>query len=136
MHLCSCVPFQAPCYHRFPSGTFTQLSVDLLSTYTYDGEGEVPWPEFLHNFLSMLHEEDGCFDEQASLLLAYTLHESPHRWLCNLPTDSMHSLEHFCDLIEDTFYHFDLDHLHQDMLKQQKALHESPMDFWQRFYDL
>ena len=57
--------------------TITREFFDHLSTYTYDGEGEVAWPEFLHDFLSMLHEEDGCSDEQANLLLAYTL-VNPH----------------------------------------------------------
>ena len=84
----------------------------------------------------MLHEEDGCFDEHASLLLAYKLSESPHRWLCSLPDNSMHSLEHFYDLIEDTLYHFDPKNLDQKLLQQQKASHESFIDFWQCFHDL
>ena len=50
---------------------------DLLSNHTYDGEGEVSWPEHLHNFVSMIQEEDEFFDEQVGLLLTYTLHESP-----------------------------------------------------------
>lgn len=65
----------------------------------------------------MLHEEDGCSDEQPSLLLAYTLRESPHRWLYNLLADNVHSLEHFYDLIEDTFYHFDPEHLEHKLLQ-------------------
>ena len=107
-----------------------------MSTYTYDGEGEVAWPTFLHDFLAMLYEEDRYFDKQASLLFAYTLRESPHQWLCSLPADRVHSLEHFCDLIEDTFYHFDRDHLDQKLLQQRKVPHESTMDFWQCFRDL
>jgi len=95
----------------------------------YDGEGELAWSVLLHDFLAILDEEDGCSDEQASLLLAYTLRESPHRWLCSLPTDSVHSLENFCNLVEDTFYHFDPEHLDHKLLQQQKAPHESPMDF-------
>ena len=91
---------------------------DLFSTYMYDGEGKVAWPVFLHDFLAMLDEEDGYYDEHASLLLAYTLCESPHRWLCSLPTDNVHSLEHFCDLNVDTFYHFDPKHLDQKLLEQ------------------
>jgi len=51
-----------------------------LSTYTYDGEGEVALPEYLHEFLSMLHEEDGCFDKKTNFLLTYTLRESRLRW--------------------------------------------------------
>jgi len=85
---------------------------------------------FLHDFLAMFHEEDGCSNEQANLLLAYTLRKSPLQWLCSLPADSVHSLEHFCDLIEDTFHHFDPEHLDHKLLQQQKAPHESPNDFW------
>jgi len=84
----------------------------------------------------MLHEEDGYYDEHANLLLAHTLHESPCQWLLSLLADSVHSLEHFCDLIEDTFYHFDLDHLDKKLLQQRKALHESVIDFWQCSRDL
>jgi len=50
---------------------------DLLSTHTYDGEGEVAWPKHLHSFISMIHEEDELSDKQAGLLLAYTLPKSP-----------------------------------------------------------
>ena len=50
--------------------TIMREFLDLLSTYMYDGESEVAWIEFLHDFVSMLHEEDGCSDKQASLLLA------------------------------------------------------------------
>jgi len=102
----------------------------------YDGEGELAWPVFLLDFLAMLDEEDGCSDKHASLLLAYTLHKSPHQWLCNLLADSMHSLEQFRDLIEDTFHHYDSNHLDHKLLQQQKAPHKSPMDFWQCFHDL
>lgn len=35
----------------------------LLSKYMYDGEGEVAWPMFFHDFLAMLDKEDGCFYE-------------------------------------------------------------------------
>jgi len=34
---------------------------DPLSPYTYDGEGKVAWLKFLHDFLSMLHEEVWMF---------------------------------------------------------------------------
>jgi len=77
----------------------------------YDGDGKVAWPEHAPNFFSMIHEEDEFSNEHASLLLAYTLRESPFRWVLSLPVDTVHSFEHFCDLIEDTFYHFDPDHL-------------------------
>jgi len=48
----------------------------------------------------------------------------------------MHSLEHFCDLIEDTFYHFDPEYIDQKLSQQWKAQHESIMDFWQLLRDL
>ena len=102
----------------------------VLSTYTYDGEGEAAWHEHLHNFLSMIHQEDEFSDEQVSLLLAYTLHESPHWWLCSLPTDIVQSLEHLCDFIEVTFYHFDPENLDKQLLQQWKAPHDSTLDFW------
>jgi len=84
----------------------------------------------------MLDKEDVWSDKHASLLLAYTLHESQHRWLGSLMTNIVPSLEHFCDLIEDTFYHFDPEYLDQKLLQQWKASHESLMDFWQCFRDL
>ena len=51
----------------------TREFCDIFLEFTYDGEGKVVWPEFLHDFLSMLHEKDGCSDEEDSLLLTYTL---------------------------------------------------------------
>ena len=132
----SCTLLPPRCFLNHEDVFITGEFFDLLSTFTYDGESEVAWPEYLHGFLSMLHEEDGCSDEQASLLLAYTLREYPLRWLFILPADSMHSLEHFCDLIEDTSYDFDPDHLDQKLLQQWKAPHESTMEFWHHFHDL
>lgn len=111
----------------------TREFFDLLSRYTYDGEGKVAWPVFVHDFLAMLDEDDGCSNKHNSMLLAYTLHESPLQWSCSLPTDNVHSLEHFCDLIEDIFHHFDPKHVDHKLLQQQKAPHESPDDFWQCF---
>lgn len=70
------------------------------------------------------------------MLLSYTLHKSPHRWLCSLLADNMQSLECLCDLIKENFHHFYLDHLDQKMLQKLKAMHESTMDFWQHFHDL
>jgi len=84
----------------------------------YDGEAKVACPTCLHNFLSMLHEEDEFSDKQAGLLLAYILRESPFCWLLSLSANSVHSFEHFYDLVEDTFYHFDLDYLDQKLLQQ------------------
>jgi len=59
----------------------------------------------------MIHEEDEFSDEQASFLLTYIVHESPFCWVLNLLDDTVHLFKHLCDLIEDTFYHFDPDHL-------------------------
>lgn len=98
----------------------------------YDGEVEVYWLVFLHDFLTVLHEEDGCSNKHASLLHAHKHHESQRRWCCSLLADSVHSLEHFYDLIEDTFHYFGLEHGNQKLLQQQK---ESPMDFWHCFHD-
>ena len=81
----------------------------------------------------MLYEEDEFTDEHARLLLAYTLRESPFHWVLSLPTDTIYSCEHFCDLIEDMFYHFDPD---RKLLQQWRAPHESVIDFWQCFRDL
>ena len=78
----------------------------------------------------MIYEEDEFSDEQAGSLLAYTLRESPFCWVLSLPANIVHSFEHFCDLIEDTFCHFDPDHLDRKLLQQQRALHESVIDFW------
>ena len=90
---------------------------DLLSTYMYDGEGEVAWLEHLHNFISLIYEEDDFTDEQASLLLAFTLRESPFHWVLSLPADTVHSCEKFYDLIEDMFHNFDPDHLDWKLLQ-------------------
>ena len=56
--------------------------------------------------------------------------------MLSLLVDTVHSFEHFCDLIEDMFCHFDLEHLDEKLLQQQRALHESVIDFWQHFHDL
>lgn len=46
----------------------------------------------------------------------------------------MHSFKQFSDLIEFVFHHFDPKPLNKKMLKQWKASHESPMDFWNHFH--
>jgi len=84
----------------------------------------------------MIHEEDEFFYEQIGLLLACTLREYPFHWVLSLTANTMHSIEHFYDLIEDMFYHFDPNHLDQKLLQQWRALHESVIDFWQCFHDL
>ena len=61
----------------------------------------------------MIYEEDEFTDVQVGLLLAYTLRESPFSWVLSLRADTMH----LCDLIEDTFYHFDVDYLEQKQLQ-------------------
>ena len=61
---------------------------DLLFTHMYDGEGEVAWPKHLYNFLFMIYEEDEFTNKHVSLLLTYTLHESPFRCVLNLPADT------------------------------------------------
>ena len=90
---------------------------DLLSTHTYDGEGKVAWLEHSNNFLSMTYEEDEFTHKQVGLLLAFTLRESPFHWVLSLPANTVHSCQHFCDLIEDTFHHFDPDHLDRKVLQ-------------------
>ena len=73
----SCTLLPQRCFSNHEDVTITREFFEYFSTYMYDGEGEVAWPEYLHDFLSILHEEDGCSDKQAILLLAYTLRESP-----------------------------------------------------------
>ena len=107
----SCILVPPRCFSNHEDVSISGKLFDLLSTHTYDGEGEVAWLENLHNFLSMIHEEDEFSDEQADLLLAYILRNSPFRWVLNLLADTVHSFEHCCDLIEDMFYHFDPYHL-------------------------
>lgn len=107
----SCTLLSPWCFSNREDVSISGKLFDLFSTHTYDGEGKVSWPEHLHIFISMIHEEDEFFYEHVSFLLAYTLHKSPFRQVLSLPTDTVHSFEHFCDLIEEAFYHFDLDHL-------------------------
>lgn len=64
------------CFSHVKHLNITRKFFDLLFEFTYDGEGEVAWLVFLHDFLAMLDEEVGCSDEQTSLLLAHTLRES------------------------------------------------------------
>lgn len=132
----SCILLPLRCFSNREDVSISRKLFNLSSTHTYDDEGEVPWPEHLHNFLSMIYEEDEFTHEQVGLLLAFTVRESPFRWVINLLTDIVHSCEHFCDLIEDEFHHFDADHLDQKMLQKWRASHESVIDFWLRFHDL
>ena len=66
----SCTLHSPRCFSKLEDVSISGKLLDLLSTHMYDGEGEVAWPENLHNFLSMIHEEDEFSDEKASLLLA------------------------------------------------------------------
>lgn len=111
----------------------TREFYDLLSKFTYNGEGEVAWHEYLHDFLAFLEDVDEFDEVEVSKLLSHTLRKSPQQWCRNLPHDYMHSLKQLCDLIESTFHHFDPKPLDKKLIKQWKDLHKSPMDFWQRF---
>jgi len=126
----SCILIPPRCFANREDVSISGKLFDLLSTHTYDGEGEVAWLEHLHNFLSMIYEEDEFTNKQASLLLVFTLRESPFRWVLSLPANSMHSCEHFCDIVEDTFLHFDPYHLDWKLLQQWRAPHEFFIDFW------
>jgi len=107
---------------------------DLLSEFTYDGEGKVAWPEHLHEFLAFLEDAEEFDEVEVNVLLSITLHECPQRWCPNLPHNCMHSFKNFNDLIKSVFHHFDPEPLDKKLLKQRKTSHESPMDFWQRFH--
>ena len=107
----SCILLSTRCFlNREDVSTLGKI-FNLFSTHTYDGEGKVANHEHLHNFISMIYEENKFTNEQESLLLAFALHESPFHWMLNLLAEIVHSFDHFYDLIQDMFYHFDLDHL-------------------------
>ena len=114
----SCILLPPRCFPNHEDVSILRKLFNLLSTHTHDGEGEVAWPEHLHNFLSMIYEEDEFTDQEYGLLLAYTLHKSPFCWVIILLDDTVHSCENLCDLIGDMFYHFDLDHLDRKLLQQ------------------
>lgn len=69
--------FRPRCFSNHEDVTIRREFFDLLSTYMYDVEGKIPQLEYLHGFISILQEEDGCSNKQVSMLLAYTLRESP-----------------------------------------------------------
>ena len=73
----SCILLPPRFFSNSEDVSISRKLFNLLSTHTYDGEGEMAWPEYLHNFLSMINEEDEFTDEQANLMLAFTLHKSP-----------------------------------------------------------
>jgi len=58
------------CFSHAKPLDITREFADLLSKFTYDGEGKVAWLEYLEDF----------YAEEASVLIAYTLCESPLRW--------------------------------------------------------
>lgn len=88
----SCTLLPPRCFSNCEDVSMSGKLFDLLSTHTYDGEGKVALPKHLHNLPSMIHEEDEFSDEQASLLLAYTLRKSPFCWVLRLPADIVNSL--------------------------------------------
>lgn len=55
----------------------TREFFDLLSEFTYDGEGEVAWLEYLEDFYAFLDNENEFYAEEVSLILSYVLRESP-----------------------------------------------------------
>jgi len=65
------------CFLHVKPLNITREFFDIFFGFTYDGEGEVAWPMFLQELFSMLEKKDEFFDEEASLLLSYTLRESP-----------------------------------------------------------
>jgi len=46
-----------------------------------------------------------------SVCYLHTHRESPFHWVLSLRVETVHSFEYLCDLIQDTFYHFDPNHL-------------------------
>jgi len=54
----SCILLPPRCFSNREDVSISEKLFDLLSTHTYDGEGEVAWPKHLHNFISMIYEED------------------------------------------------------------------------------
>lgn len=58
----------------------------------YDGEGDVVWPEHLHDFLSFLENEEDFDEVHVSMLLAYTLCGFPELWCCKLPPVGLRGL--------------------------------------------
>lgn len=76
---------------------------------------------------------EGFNEIEVCSLLAHTLHDHPLWWCSMLPHNSMHSFKQFNDLTESIFHNFDPEALDKKLSKQQKALHEWPMDFSQCF---
>jgi len=89
----------------------------------YDGEGVVPWPKYLEDFYAFIDNAEEFYAKEVSMLLSYTLCESPQQWRCSLPPSNVHSLERLCDLIESTFHYFDPEPLDQKPIQQRKAPH-------------
>lgn len=88
MEYCILLPLR--CFSNHEDVSISRKSFNLLPTHTCDREGEVAWPEHLHNFLSMIDEEDDFCDKQVGLLLAYTHWESPVRRVLGLPAYTVH----------------------------------------------
>jgi len=67
------------------------------------------------------------------MMLTRTLRKFSSLWCYKLPPNCVHSFKQFSDLKESIFHHFDPKSLDKKMSKQQKAPHESLMEFWARF---
>lgn len=102
---------------------------DEFSKITYDGEGELAWPEHLDYFHVLMENTEGFNETKVYTLLAHTLRDYPFLWCSILPHNSLHSFKQFNDLIESIFHHFYFEALDKKMLKQWKAPHESLEDF-------
>jgi len=63
--------------HAKPLNILRDFS-DIFFDFTYDGEGEVAWPEYLEDLYAFLIDE--FYVEETSVLLASTLLESPLQW--------------------------------------------------------
>ena len=61
-----------------------------MSQFTYDGEGEVDLPEYLEALYEFIEDAYEFDVEEVSVVLPYTLHESPRQWLCSIPAINVH----------------------------------------------
>jgi len=59
--------------------------LDDLLEITYDGEGEVSWPEHLDDFHAFMDNVEGFNEIEVCMLLAHTLYEYPLLWCRTLP---------------------------------------------------
>lgn len=99
----------------------------------YDGEGKLAWPEHLNEFHVLMEGMEDFNETEVCSLLAHTLRDHPSQRCGTLPHKFVHSFKQFNDIIKYVFYHFDPEVLDKNLLKQRKALHESPMEFSECF---